>query len=110
MTRVLGYSPASGLGRILATQHAGLRRIVGVEIAFTSHLAATLLTMAREGLGAAWLPLTLTDDDLRSGRLIRAGASTFDIPVDIRLFRSPDCRSHAADQLWDHLNGLAKAD
>ena len=63
--------------------------------------------MVREGLGAAWLPLTLTDDDLRSGRLVRAGESAFDIPVDIRLFRSPVCRSQAADQLWDQLNGSA---
>ena len=106
-TRILGYSAASGLGRILAAKYADLRGIVCGEIVFTSHLAATLLTMVREGLGAAWLPLTLTDDDLRSGRLVRAGESAFDIPVDIRLFRSPVCRSQAADQLWDQLNGSA---
>jgi LysR family transcriptional regulator, hypochlorite-specific transcription factor HypT len=104
MTRVLGYNQASGLGRILAAHQSGASKIAGVETLFTSHLAATLMTMAREGQGVAWLPLTLAEEDLGIGCLVRAGSEAFDIPVDIRLFRSPDCRNHAADQLWNLLN------
>ncbi len=101
--RVLSYSPESGLGRILAAHQSAASVISGAETVFTSHLAVTLMTMAREGHGVAWLPMTLADDDLKSGRLIRAGSDANDISVDIRLFRSPDCRSHAADQLWSVL-------
>lgn len=73
------------------------------ETGFSSHLAATLMMMAREGHGAAWLPQTLAKDDLELGRLVRAGPEQLDIPVEIRLFRSPDCRNAAADELWQVL-------
>ena len=100
-TRLLGYSQASGLGRILAAHPTG--GMAHVESRFTSHLAATLMTMAREGQGAAWLPLTLAQDDVVAGRLVRAGPETRDVPIEIRIFRSADCRNAAADALWRHL-------
>lgn len=102
-TRLLGYSPASGLGRVVAAQGHDQSAIGHAETVFTSQLAATLVTMTREGQGAAWLPLTLIEDDLRSLRLVRAGPRTLDIPVEIRLYRSPDCRNAAADRLWERL-------
>jgi LysR family transcriptional regulator, hypochlorite-specific transcription factor HypT len=101
--RLLAYSPASGLGRILAAHRSASAEAVGLESVFTSHLAATLMTMAREGHGIAWLPLGLAEEDLARTRLVRAGSSSFDIPVEIRLFRSPDWRNHAADELWNRL-------
>jgi LysR family transcriptional regulator, hypochlorite-specific transcription factor HypT len=103
VTRLLGYSADSGLGRIVAAHQARMPKVADVETVFTSHLAATLLTMARGGQGVAWLPQTLAEEDLRSGQLVRAGAEDFDIPIDIVLFRSPDCRNRAADRLWDVL-------
>lgn len=99
-TRLLSYSQASGLGRILAAHHAAAFEIADGDTVFTSHLAATLLTMARDGQGVAWLPATLTEEDVKLGRLVRAGTAISDIPVEIRLFRSPDCRNAAADRLW----------
>ncbi|AOO84356.1 LysR family transcriptional regulator [Bosea vaviloviae] len=98
--RLLAYSQASGLGRILSAQTALAQDTAGIATVFTSHLAATLLTMARDGHGIAWLPLTLAEEDLARARLIRAGPERFDIPIEIRLFRSPDCRNDAADELW----------
>lgn len=107
-TRLLAYSPASGLGRILAA--CGRADTPGVEArgsetVLTSHLAATLMTMAREGHGAAWLPATLADDDLARGTLVAAGPPSLAIPIEIRLFRSRDCRSAAADALWARAGG-----
>ena len=40
----------------------------GHEPAFTSHLAATLMTMAQGGDGVAWLPATLAEADALSLR------------------------------------------
>ena len=97
---LLAYNHASGLGRILSAQRIISEATARLETGFTSHLAATLMTMAREGHGVAWLPQTLARDDLEQGRLLRAGPERFDIPIEIRLFRSPDCRNHAADELW----------
>jgi LysR family transcriptional regulator, hypochlorite-specific transcription factor HypT len=103
-TKLLAYSQASGLGRILAAHQVSRDEIAGLETVFTSHLAATLLTMAREGHGVAWLPLTLAEEDLTRTRLVRAGPERFDIPIEIRLFRAFDCRNHATDALWSLLN------
>ncbi len=102
--RLLAYSQASGLGRILSAQAALAQDTAGMATVFTSHLAATLLTMARDGHGIAWLPLTLAEEDLARARLVRAGPERFDIPIEIRLFRSPDCRNDAADELWASLS------
>lgn len=102
-SRRLAYSQASGLGRILSA--VVKRDIAHVETGFTSHLAATLMTMAREGHGAAWIPEALAEDDLTRGSLVRAGAEQFDVPIEIRLFRSLDCRNRAADDLWARLGG-----
>jgi DNA-binding transcriptional LysR family regulator len=103
--RHLAYGSASGLGRILAaTGIAG-----DGEAVFTSHLAATLMTMAREGYGVAWLPLTLAEAALEQGQLVRAGPDSLDVPVEIRLFRAPESRTIAADALWQRLTGREAA-
>jgi DNA-binding transcriptional LysR family regulator len=98
--RILSYSHASGLGRILSAHKVGSDAVANMQVAFTSHLAAALMTMAREGHGLAWLPYTLAEDEIAHGRLVRAGPEQFDVPVEIRLFRSPDCRNYTADALW----------
>lgn len=97
-TPYLGYSRASGLGRIIAA--CGGLDIGASETGLTSHLAATLASLARDGHGVAWLPLTLAAKDLERGRLVRAGSEHLDIPVEIRLFRSPGRLSEAAEDLW----------
>ena len=101
--RLLGYGPASALGRILEGVVPVKAATTALETAFTSHLAATLLTMAREGHGVAWLPRTLAEDDMHAGRLVRAGGEDLDVAMEIRLFRAPDCRNKAADALWARL-------
>ena len=99
--RHLAYGAASGLGRILAATGVADDRTA----VFTSHLAAALMTMAREGYGVAWLPLTLAGAALAQGQLVRAGSESLDVPVEIRLFRAPESRTAAADTLWRRLTG-----
>ena len=102
-TRLLAYSQASGLGRILAAHPVTGSETGGMETVFTSHHAATLMSMARQGHGVAWLPLTLVEDDLACDRLVRAGSEGDVIAVEIRLFRSIAARSPAASDLWSDL-------
>jgi DNA-binding transcriptional LysR family regulator len=97
--RHLAYSEASGLGRIIAGQIAASPDVT-LDIVFTSHLAATLLAMARVGDGVAWLPRTLAEDDLAAGRLVEAGRPELAIPIEIRLFRPVARQSRAAEAIW----------
>jgi hypothetical protein len=47
----------------------------------------------------------LAEDNLARDRLVRAAPESLDIPVEIRLFRSADCRNNAADKLWERVAG-----
>lgn len=97
----LHYSTLSGLGRILAT-HRGLRECCfSTHSGFTSHLASVLLSMVREGRGIAWLPRTLARQALQEGRLVRAGDESWDIPMDIRLYRNGTVRNAASERFWE---------
>jgi DNA-binding transcriptional LysR family regulator len=96
----LGYRPESGLGRILSARRAADTRPIFLETVFTTHLAAVLLSMARDGSGVAWMPLALATADLAAGRLIRAGDESWDIAVDIRLFRPCQRLNPVAEQFW----------
>lgn len=101
--KMLGYSEDSGLGCIVRSVMPSFLKLARTEAVFTSHLAATLLNMALEGQGVAWLPLTLVGEALSSGRLVRAGGTSMDITIDHVLFRSLDCRNIVADRLWMQL-------
>lgn len=100
--KYLAYSAASGLGRILAADHRARPVPLQLETVFSSHLAATLLSMARAGDGMAWLPRTLAEDDLATGRLVACGPGDMIIPVDIRLFRPTARMSPEAEAIWAH--------
>ena len=100
---VLAYSEASGLGRIMrAIQDIefGKDFAASLSVVFTAHHAALLRTMALEGRGLAWLPMSLVADDLRSGALTDAGAGGWRVPVDIRLYRQQAQMAPVAEALW----------
>jgi len=110
---LLAYAPESGLHRILASTGVLKRGRVSTITVFTSHLAVLLLTMVREGRGIAWLPASIIQDDLQHGVLQRAGDVSWDVPVDVRLFRKRGMEDESGMSLWDSallLNAQAAGD
>jgi DNA-binding transcriptional LysR family regulator len=99
----LAYTAESGMGRILAAARAQDRQPAWLEPVFTSHVAAVLKTMARSGRGLAWSPLSLAEGDLAQGALVRAGDASWDIPIEIRLFRPRSRQSQVAEAFWAQL-------
>jgi len=95
----LAYSEESGLGRIVNAQHFELRT-TGLQPVFSARLAATLMTMARQGSGVAWLPASLAQHDVAQGTLVPAADSGWEIAVDIRVFRPGARQSLAAEAFW----------
>jgi len=53
---------------------------------FENVYSHTLKSMAREGLGLAWLPESAIQADLEKGTLCRAGDRHWDIAFDVKLF------------------------
>jgi DNA-binding transcriptional LysR family regulator len=97
---MLGYSAESGIGRILRSLHGPAIEQAGVEPVFTAHLASVLKTMTLDGRGIAWLPRSLIETELESGKLVEAADDAWHVAVEIRLFRSPSTLSRAAETFW----------
>ena len=106
----LAYAAESGMGRILSTTWAMTGRAPPPIPAFTSHLASVLTAMARNGRGVAWTALSLVEDDLEAGTLMRAGDADQDIPIEIRLWRPAARQSPAAEALWAKILKSQKCD
>ena len=99
----LSYEPSSALGRILAACEPVAIGRAPRTARFTSHLAAALRSLAMDGEGTAWLPMTLVSGDLSSGRLVRVAGEGEDVAIDIRLYLASGA-SAAARQFWDGLD------
>lgn len=97
---LLDYSEESGLGRILRAVSGPELDQLPVHIVFTAHLASVLRTMVLDGRGLAWLPRTLIEEDLESGRLVEAALPKWRIPLEIRLYRDRIALGRAAESFW----------
>jgi DNA-binding transcriptional LysR family regulator len=97
---VLQYTSESGLGRIVRAVVGKRLEALPVRVAFTAHLASVLRTMVLDGRGIAWLPRTLVEEDLASGRLVAAAGDDWHVPLEIRLYRERGAASAAAEAFW----------
>lgn len=99
-TSILGYTHASGLGRIFEAVLGRRLKTVPTQVVFKAHLASVLRTMALDGRGLAWLPKTLIEEDLAAGRLVSISHGAWDVPLDIRLYRQQNMTGLAPLALW----------
>lgn len=110
----LAYAPQSGLGRILAADWRTRKIAPDLNEIMVARLAAALLTMAEEGRGVAWLPLSLAADSLQRGRLVRAtDDERLSTSVEIVLYRPVARLGAAAESFWsgvEELNTRALSD
>lgn len=98
---LLAFDDGSGMGRIITAALLTQQRAHFVKPIFTSHLAIVLKTLAADGRGVAWTPLSLVQDDLASGALVRAVDDGWNIPIDIVLLRPKERQSAAAEKIWE---------
>lgn len=99
----LEYTEESGLGRILRHRLQGKEEFLHLNPLFSSHLAAVLMSMAMEGKGIAWLPRSLTEQEVVDGRLVRALDESWDILLDINLTRPAAPMNRSAEAFWSGL-------
>jgi DNA-binding transcriptional LysR family regulator len=104
-SRQLSYRPQSGLGRIVTAVLERNWPTLSFQRMLTAQLAATLLTMARQGDGIAWLPQTLAHDDIVAGRLVDPGHGRYSIEVEIRLIRPLRRQGPTAEAFWKSITG-----
>lgn len=97
---ILGYTEESGLGRIFDAVMGKRLKSVPTQVVFKAHLASVLRTMALDGRGIAWLPRTLVDEDISAGRLELASDDSWNVPLEIRLYREQALIGQAPLALW----------
>ena len=95
----------SGIALLLASE-----RIIS-DITRKAETALTLAACqyALDGIGIAWLPLSLAGTALKQGRLIRATLDTPDLMLDVRMIRLADPIRPAALDSWDILRDALHA-
>jgi LysR family transcriptional regulator, hypochlorite-specific transcription factor HypT len=108
-SRLLSYRPQSGLGRILAAVLEKNWPTLSLQKMLAAQLAATLLSMARQGDGIAWLPQTLASDDIAAGRLVDPGHGNYSIEVEIRLIRPLRRQAPTAEAFWKSIGATVNA-
>ncbi|MNV65994.1 HTH domain transcriptional regulator QseD [compost metagenome] len=103
----LGYADECHLGWALQP-HLQEWSFLNLQQAHSSSLTDGLRFMALSQLGMAWLPETLVRNDLSAKKLMRAGDSSFDIPLRLTLFRQNAPMGTQAESLWMYLSEMAK--
>jgi len=99
----LAYAPESLLGRAVEQCLGSVSPRCHLEPCYENSMAEALRAMAVHGHGLAWLPHMAVRDDLRSGRLARAGDERWDIPLQIRLYRSLSASQPRVEAIWEHV-------
>jgi DNA-binding transcriptional LysR family regulator len=91
------------MGRILQAAKVISAGSAILRPVFRSHMASALLSMARDGRGICWAPLSLAKDDFESGRLVHAGNELWHVPIEIRIYKPIARRSPNVEAFWSKL-------
>lgn len=100
--RYLAYGPGAFFGHALTSlfEERPLKR----QAVYENTMSEGLKAMAVEGWGLAWIPESILVDDLAAGRLVRAGDASWDLSVEIRLYRYLANDRAIVRRFWDALD------
>lgn len=99
---LLDYGPGAFFGRIVDDILRRSSRASHIETTVVTDHGPSLLALATEGMGVAWLPGRLAAG---SGQLVSAGGKSWRHDLDIRVYRprATAGRHAVADHLWERL-------
>ncbi len=99
----LAYDSSSLLGRlmkvVLGRRSGSMHLVKSYEDAFAEAIKA----MALERRGLAWLPESIVRESIDAGKLVRAGSTDWDVPLEIRIYRCSEKLRPTAIDLWEFL-------
>ncbi|MEZ5730246.1 MAG: LysR family transcriptional regulator [Burkholderiaceae bacterium] len=99
----LRFGANAPLGRfveaIVSEQRLGRR----LNVVYENSMGGALRIHVREGLGVAWLPLSLVEPDIEAGLLARAGGSALTRELVIRLYARAPAHNALVKRIWTYL-------
>lgn len=100
----LAYAPESFLGRAVELILDRNPSKALVHRCYENSMAESLKAMALEAHGLAWLPASSIRAELRHKRLVRAGGAAWELPLEVRIYRSAERNGARAEELWSALS------
>ncbi|WP_183382505.1 LysR substrate-binding domain-containing protein, partial [Halomonas stenophila] len=102
----LSYTQGAFLGRsvrmLLKNDPLRLR----LRTVYETAMAEGLKGMVLQGMGMAWIPDFCIREELKHGRLVRAGGESLDVPLEIRLYRCSLVHKPGVEKLWRQMMKL----
>lgn len=74
-----------------------------LQVVYENSMAGALRIRVRDGTGLAWLPESLVAPDLEAGVLMPAGASRWQIPLEIMLYKTRQRENSLTNKIWSFL-------
>ncbi|MDN3555144.1 LysR substrate-binding domain-containing protein [Halomonas maura] len=104
----LSYTQGAFLGRsvrmLLKNDPLRLR----LRTVYETAMAEGLKGMVLQGMGMAWIPDFCIREELKDGRLVRAGDESLDVPLEIRLYRCSLVHKPGVEKLWRQMMKLPR--
>ena len=106
----LSYSDDSFLGRVEEIIIQDIKAPLFVDRRYENSMGDALKAMALAGYGAALLPESLMEQELADGRLVRAGDSSWEFSMEVRIYRSLEKTRPQVEEIWSYLQEESAAD
>jgi len=104
----LAYTQGAFLGRsvrmLLKNDPVRMR----LRTVYETAMAEGLKGMVMQGMGTAWIPDFCIRQELKDGRLVRAGGEQWDVPLEIRLYRCSLVHKPGVEKLWRQMMKLPR--
>lgn len=104
----LAYTQGAFLGRSVRMLLKNDPLRMRLKVVYETAMAEGLKGMALQGAGMAWIPDFCIRDELSSGRLVRAGDKSWDIPLEVRLYRCSLVHKPGVEKLWRQMMRLPR--
>lgn len=104
----LAYTQGAFLGRSVRMLLKNDPLRMRLRTVYETAMAEGLKGMVMQGMGTAWIPDFCIRQELREGRVVRAGGEQWDVPLDIRLYRCSMVHKPGVEKLWRQMMKLPR--
>lgn len=103
---LLSHPAQSFFGQLIANQcFSHLPPTMTLDHRYQSSLSEGLKALLLKGLGVAFLPRSIIEEEIQQGQLVLLTESLPSIQLEIKLLHLKDSESVAANKLWKYLSG-----
>jgi LysR family transcriptional regulator, hypochlorite-specific transcription factor HypT len=100
----MAYAPGTFLGNVVEMLILNAVGQCSIQRTFEAHMSEAVKAMVVAGNGLGWLPESCIARELQEKSVAVAGTENWTTDLEIRIYRSADNQSTAADELWNWMS------